>query len=145
MSEEFGESIINILDLFYKLKDQYTETFRSKYVLPIIQSTASKNEKRKQYIQLPKPKCVNCKRNVGTLFQIKQNTEYTEKSYLAKCGDEKEPCRLLLQFTIPNVVDITKEFDSQNEFTLPRGINDSIKQITNLKNEGMFGFIVNKQ
>ena len=74
MSEEFGESIINILDLFYKLKDQYTETFRSKYVLPIIQSTASKNEKRKQYIQLPKPKCVNCKRNVGTLFQIKQNT-----------------------------------------------------------------------
>jgi len=114
-------------------------------VLPIIQSTASKNEKRKKYIQLPKPKCVNCKRNVGTLFQIKQNEGLTEKSYLAKCGDEKEPCRLLLKFTIPNVVDITKELNSQNELTLPHGINDIIKQITNLKNQGMFGFILNKE
>ena len=145
MSKEFGEPIMNILDLFYKLKHQYTDTFRTKYVLPIIQSRASKNEKRKKYIQLPKPKCVNCKRNVGTLFKITQTKEYSEKSYLAKCGDEKEPCRLLLQFTIPNVVDITKEFNSQNELTLPHGINDIIKQITNLKNDGMFGFIVNKQ
>ena len=68
--DKFGEEYIEILNTFYQLKNQYQESFRTKYVQPIVQMNGSKNEKRKKYINLPKPKCVNCKRNVGTLFKI---------------------------------------------------------------------------
>jgi hypothetical protein len=40
----------------------------------------------RQMIAQIRPKCVNCKRPVGSIF------ETNERTYLARCGDAKNPC-----------------------------------------------------
>ena len=139
--DKFGEEYIEILNTFYQLKNQYQESFRTKYVQPIVQMNGSKNEKRKKYINLPKPKCVNCKRNVGTLFKIENLGISNGKKYIIKCGDEKEPCPLSVIFTIPNSVNINKEFDILNPLSLQNSLKGDKENIIELKNDGMFGFL----
>lgn len=61
------------LNEFYKLKSTYETEYYTKYVKPIISSEGmSKREKKAAYSKLPKAECINCKRNVGTLFSIKK-------------------------------------------------------------------------
>ena len=141
MNKEFSDSVIEILDLFYKLKNQYQESFKNQYITPIIQNNGSKLEKRKKYINLLPPKCVNCKRNVGTLFKIIPNDDYTGKEYIVKCGDEKEPCPLSIRFILPNVSNIGKDINSSNDNSLVNEIKSEKEEIIKLKNNGMFGFI----
>jgi len=78
---------------FYRLKDKYESTYYEKYVKPIIKSNKSKREKRVEYSKLPKNECINCKRNVGTLWDININKNNI-KYFKAKCGDITEPCPL---------------------------------------------------
>lgn len=79
---------------FYRLKDKYESTYYEKYVKPIIRSNKSKREKRVEYSKLPKNECINCKRNVGTLWDININKNNNNKYFKAKCGDITEPCPL---------------------------------------------------
>ena len=82
---------------FYKLKDKYETVYYEKYVKPIIISNQSKREKRVAYSKLPKHECINCKRNVGTIWDIKCVYKDDIKYYKAKCGDLEAPCPLDIQ------------------------------------------------
>lgn len=141
MDKDFTNEYIEIMDTFYHLKNQYQESFRNKYVQPIVKSKGSKIEKRKKYINLPKPKCVNCKRNVGTLFKIEKLGLDKGKNYSVKCGDEKEPCPLLVIFTIPNTININNELEVLNENSLVNSLKEDKNLIIELKNNAMFGFL----
>lgn len=109
-NNEDGEKVSEVLNEFYKLKAKYETTYYEKYVKPIIKSKdKSKREKRVEYSKLPKAECINCKRNVGTVFSIKPDPEDYKRVFLAKCGDLDEPCPLDIQFEIADRQSLEKQ------------------------------------
>lgn len=68
MTEETIQTPIEAINEFYRLKDKYENSYHEKYIKPIIKSNKSKKEKRIEFSRLPKNECINCKRNVGTIF-----------------------------------------------------------------------------
>lgn len=108
---------------FYKLKDKYETVYYEKYVKPIIISNQSKREKRVAYSKLPKHECINCKRNVGTIWDIKCVYKDDIKYYKAKCGDLEAPCPLDIQinYSFRDLMD--------------KSISNGFSQIENIKME----------
>lgn len=115
-----AQTPIEAIDEFYKLKNKYEEDYYEKYVKPIVKSNKTKREKRIEFSQLPKHNCVNCKRQVGTIFSI-SNYEEEFRLYVAKCGDLNEPCELDIQIKYA-------KRDSMEET-----INEGLKSIDTLK------------
>ena len=105
---------------YYRLKDKYETTYYEKYVKPIVKSNKSKREKRVEFSRLPKHECINCKRNVGTIFNISRYKKEFRK-FIAKCGDLSDPCPLDIQ--------INYAFREQIDTI----INLGLKQIENIK------------
>jgi hypothetical protein len=97
MTEQSTLTPIEVINEFYRLKDKYESGYYEKYVKPIIRSNKSKREKRVEYSKLPKHECINCKRNVGTIFNIKVDTKEQIRIFSAKCGDVQDPCPLDIQ------------------------------------------------
>ena len=93
---------IEAINEFYRLKDKYQLDYYDKYVKSIVRTDMSKKEKRIKFSRLPKHECVNCKRNVGTLFTVKYITEESIKYFIAKCGDIQDPCPLDIQISYSN-------------------------------------------
>jgi len=79
-------------DNYYKLKAQYEATLQRKKLLIIRDKDLSKKEKKQKFKRL-KSKCINCKRNGGTIFS---NTNRTLK---AVCGHSANPCKLNFEIT----------------------------------------------
>ena len=90
-------SPIEAINEFYRLKDKYENEYYEKYVKPILKNKKSKREKRVEYSRLPKHECINCKRNVGTIFSITLNDDDYVRQFISKCGDLSEPCPLDIQ------------------------------------------------
>lgn len=88
---------IEAINEYYRLKDKYKTEYYENHVKPILKSKKSKREKRLDFSKLPKPICINCKRNVGTIFSIVNNETEDFKQFIAKCGDIQEPCPLDIQ------------------------------------------------
>lgn len=112
MTEQTILTPIESINEFYRLKDKYESGYYEKYVKPIIKSNKSKREKRVEFSKLPKHECINCKRNVGTLFNIKIDVEDNNKIFKANCGDVQDPCPLDIQIKYANresIDKITKE------------------------------------
>jgi hypothetical protein len=87
-------SVDDAINEYYRLKNVYETSYYEKYIKPIIKATKkSKREKRVEYSKLPKAECVNCKRNVGTIFAINYKDIWT-RQFAVKCGDLTEPCPL---------------------------------------------------
>ena len=97
MAEKAGTDKIKTeeaVNEFYKMKDKYETSFKEKYLNPILKAdNLSKREKKAEFAKLPKAECINCKRNVGTIFSITRSSDFYRK-YVAKCGDVSEPCPL---------------------------------------------------
>jgi len=96
MSEE-KLNPIEAINEFYRLKDKYESVFYDKYVKPIIKSKKTNKEKRVEFARLPKHECINCKRNVGTIFNISYDSKELLRKFMAKCGDLNDPCPLDIQ------------------------------------------------
>ena len=77
---------------YYKLKQKYEHDYYDKYIKPIVKSKQSTREKRIAFAKLPKYKCVNCQRQVNSVFTINNIDEI--KTYKATCGDVDKPCAL---------------------------------------------------
>ena len=99
MTEQLTITPIEAINEFYRLKDKYESSYYEKYVKPIVNSRKSKREKRIEYSKLPKHECINCKRNVGTIFNISNNNKKQTRNFSAKCGDLKDPCPLDIKIT----------------------------------------------
>lgn len=135
-NNEDAEKVSEVLNEFYKLKSKYETTYYEKYVKPIIKSKdKSKREKRVEYSKLPKAECINCKRNVGTVFSIKPDPEDYKRVFLAKCGDLDDPCPLDIQFEIADRQSLekqTKEDTNDLKYIKTKIIVD--------KNDTIFGY-----
>lgn len=140
MAEQNENKNLNVNDAlneYYKLKSNYEENYHDKYIKPILRSkNKSKREKRLEYQKLPKPECINCKRNVGSIFTIKKNTAEYFRQFVAKCGDLKDPC----PFNI--VIDYTQRTELNKELLdHDHDINIIKNKIIKDKNNVMFGYV----
>ena len=112
---------IEAINEFYRLKDKYESGYYDKYVKPILKSNKSKREKRVDFSKLPKHECINCKRNVGTIFSIIPNDKELLRNFMAKCGDLSNPCPL----------DIQIKYSSREPFDIT--ISNGLKDIEDIK------------
>jgi hypothetical protein len=129
--------IRDVLNEFYKLKSKYEMNFYDKFLRPIISSkTKSKREKKIDYSKLPKPECVNCKRNVGSIFTIKNIKDDFKRLFTAKCGDIADPCPFNIIFEIADKQQL--DFES---VLINKELNDIKTDIVKGKNDIMFRYI----
>ena len=133
MTEKQTLTPIEAINEFYRLKDKYETVYYEKYVKPIVLSKKSKREKRVDYSKLPKHACINCKRNVETIFKVSSNNTELLKQFIDKCGDFQDPCPLDIQ--------INYAFREQFDTLIKEGLDkiESIKlQIIKAKNNAIF-------
>ena len=84
---------IESLEEYFKLKSKYEESVQR------MREKAKERAKRRkmgvketrQFMRQLKPKCVNCKRPVGTVFKQRK------QRYIAYCGDAETPCPLKIE------------------------------------------------
>ena len=88
---------------------------------------------------MPKAECINCKRNVGTIFSVKADPEDYKRIFVAKCADIDEPCPLNIHFEMADRQNIQKQTVSDT---------DDLKYIKTKiiqdKNDVMFGYVDQK-
>jgi hypothetical protein len=146
--KEFNDAVF----IFYKLKNQYEYAIDEEKKKIIKLKDLSWREKRREYKRY-KPKCINCRRAVGTVFSVgKQlplsksgegvnedvnidNTENDSRILRAYCGDRLNPCPLNIDIT-SNLFN-TKEYLNEDEENL---INDK-SEVIKYKNDLLFGYL----
>jgi len=138
--EENRTAFYNMVSLYYNYKHQY-EMIKEKMRRRISASFEKRNtDKARQAYLKKKPECVNCGRNVGTIFQTEFRTMLTDEDFrrtlVAKCGDNVSPCNLDIQISMPYML----LFDDTIEPT-KESINSYKKRIIQIKNEVMFGYM----
>jgi hypothetical protein len=134
MSEKIN--IDDAINEYYKLKSKYETAYYDTYIKPIVKAKAkdkSKREKRIEYSKLPKAECVNCKRNVGSVFSITEKS--FARTFIAKCGDINDPCPLNINILASKFVTYEDEIKSQ-EKDINKLKTDIIKEKYNI----MFGY-----
>jgi len=136
MTEEDRIQINEAIFTFYKLKNDYQTNFYDHFVKNIVNSGRSRNEKKNLYKKLPKPPCINCKRNVSTLFSVK-NIKDTH-IYNAKCGDITDPCPLDIRISVPLSETYEKLFIASDSSI--GSINLLKTKIIKAKNDLLFGY-----
>ena len=134
-------TINEALNEYYKLKAKYQENYHDKYIKPILRSNdKSKREKRLEYQKLPKAECINCKRNVGSIFSIKIDPKEYSRTFIASCGDLNDPCPLDIKFDYTFRNELNKELlDADHD------INEIKNKIIIDKNNMMFGYVEQKK
>lgn len=126
-------SVEDAVNEYYRLKNVYETSYYEKYISPIVKaSKKSKREKRVEFSKLPKAECVNCKRNVGTIFSITEKS--SNRVFTAKCGDSADPCPL-------NINIVNSQYNTfANEIVKYDDINKLKTDIIKEKYDIMFGY-----
>jgi len=112
ISADFPES----LETYFELKQMY-ERAAYKIKKETYERARSFNGKihkkaARELLKQVKPKCVNCKRPVGSIFMTDKRT------YIAKCGDSKNPCNLHLKLyagSYGSLMDLLESFHNYVE------------------------------
>jgi hypothetical protein len=125
---EFDEKLTK----FYTLKNNYLENIEKLKTQLFDKEKLSKKEKQKLFLE-KKPKCINCHRNVGTIFEVK-SIELT-KTLKAICGDTAEPCPLHLELKLGYYLLYTQDFKNATD-----KINKLKLEIILLKNNLLFHY-----
>jgi hypothetical protein len=121
---------------YYKLKNKYESDYNKDKQKIIKNKQMSWKEKRNEYKQL-KPKCINCKRPVGTIFSVKHTGEPNDdfRELKAMCGSLSEPCSLNININAGvtyNIMEHIKE--------LEKDIENYKNEIIEYKNHLLFGY-----
>ena len=134
MSEKI--SVDDAMSEYYRLKNVYETSYYEKYVKPIVKAEKkSKREKRVEFSKLPKAECINCKRNVGSVFSISYKDSSTRK-FSVKCGDTAAPCPLNIDMIVGKYETFEEEIHKY-EKDIDKLKTDIIKE----KYDIMFGYV----
>jgi hypothetical protein len=123
------------LEQYYKLKSLYENNYEKDKIKIIRDQTKSWREKRSEF-QKWKPKCINCKRPVGTRFTQKFNETEAATIFRAVCGSLSEPCNLNIELN-SSKAELYPEIISQ----LKKDIRSSKMDIIQNKNKLIFNYI----
>lgn len=129
--------------MYYGLKTQYQQIKNEMKKKLMEKNKKNKSNKsvetlRNEY-RMTQPKCINCERKVGTIFETELRTTYSDDDYrrilVAKCGDKNAPCNLDIQISLPLVNTYDESILSSVEMI------DGLKtRIIKIKNDVMFGY-----
>jgi hypothetical protein len=123
---------------YYQWKQKYEQEKQEILQQVISQPITSIKEKRQEYQNLPLPKCISCRRQVGTLWS-RPIIEGQIHLY-AICGDSSQPCTLLLDIALP----VVKNLES-----VLREVQEDIRKIKEeiviIKNNLLFGYVSQQQ
>lgn len=128
----YNEDMIKAINNYYKLKNIY-ETKYKKAISLIRDNDSLSLKQKKNKIKSLKPKCIKCKRNVGSLFKLENRV------LIAKCGDEVSPCSLDIQINKGAFVTEIKSIDFWNST-----MSEDKNSIITTKLDYLFGFIDEK-
>jgi hypothetical protein len=137
MDSEKRAEYANALNTYYKLKTAYENAYNKDKNKIIKMKGLSWKEKRVEFAKL-KPKCINCKRPVGTLFYT--TNQKGERSLVAKCGDKSNPCPLNIVIDLGYIVNLSTELINDE-----KTISDVKNEIIIDKNNLLFGYITSKE
>jgi len=135
MEAEKKKKFLEGLNTYYKLKSEYEEANLKNRNKIMKNQNLSWKEKRAEYKKL-KPKCINCKRPVGSIFSSVYNPDENGRKLMAICGNRANPCPL--NITI-NLGETTTYFDDIT--ILEKEIAILKNKIIKEKNDLIFGYI----
>ena len=124
---------------YYSLKNAYDEnkkTHKNRSFLDLGENDVANWKLKKTLLNQTKPKCVNCKRNVGTIFSNNFNAENKNRILIAKCGDINAPCELNIELSL-NPVYLLDEQVRQNK----KDLTSNQDVIIRTKNDLLFGYL----
>jgi hypothetical protein len=136
--EEDKRKFLEGLNNYFKMKSEYEETNLKNRKKIIKNPDLSWKEKRSEYKKL-KPKCINCKRPVGTIFSNLYNPEESGRKLMAVCGDRTSPCPLNIIINLGE----TTTYLNDNDI-LEKEIIQLKNRIIKEKNDLIFGYISSK-
>lgn len=119
---------------YYAIKNVYDEEYNSIKVDLIRNQTLTWKEKRNELLK-KNAKCVNCKRNVGTIF-TRNTDENLNTTIKASCGDKIAPCPLNIEIEI----DFIENIPEHNENSVKEK-NQLQDELIIYKNDVVFGYI----
>lgn len=127
------------LEQYYKLKSMYENNYEKDKIKIIRDQTKSWREKRTEF-QKWKPKCINCKRPVGTRFSHKYDETEAATFFRAVCGSLSEPCNLNIELKSTQT-ELYPEIINR----LEKDIQNSKMEIIQNKNKLIFNYINQEQ
>ena len=129
------QELYRALNTYYSLKSEYEDNVDKLKKRIMENKTLSWKEKHKEYRKL-KPKCINCNRPVGTIFDIRFQKEVESRIAKAMCGDRTNPCALNIELNLGMVTNIEDELhDSETK------IREIRREIIKDKNDLLFGYV----
>ena len=123
------------LDQYYKLKTNYENNSEKDKLKIIKDPSKSWKEKRMEFKKL-KPKCINCRRPVGTRFTRTFDAEDQCVILKAICGSLSEPCSLHIELKSTKT-----ELYPELIHGLEQDIREDKKEIINNKKKIIFNYI----
>ena len=129
------QELYRALNTYYSLKSEYEDNVDKLKKKIMGNKTLSGKEKHKEY-QKMKPKCINCNRPVGSIFDIRFQKEVESRIAKAMCGDRTNPCALNIELNLGMIMNIEDELhDSETK------IRDIRREIIKDKNDLLFGYV----
>ena len=128
------EEFDNAVNKFYELKNEYDTSIKDAKARITNKTHLSDKEKRDEFRKL-RIRCVNCKRNVKTIFQIRLDNEKENRVAKAMCGDRVNPCPLNIEINLGRTTTIANEVNR-----LHKSIADIKQKIVIIKNNLLFGY-----
>ena len=127
------------LDTFYRLKGEYETKLEDAKRKISKKSHLTTKEKRDEYKRI-KAKCVNCNRNVGSIFEVKYNKEAEARIAKAMCGDRINPCPLNIEINLGKILNLASEVNEHYD-----QIVKLKQQVVTVKNDLLFGYVAPDQ
>jgi hypothetical protein len=130
---------IDKLENYYFLKNVYSENVKTQKNRSFLNldDVDNKNWKlKKSLLKTSKPKCVNCKRNVGTIFSNSYNLENKSRILIAKCGDIESPCGLNIELLLNPVYLLDEQLRVDK-----KELSSNQDKIIRTKNDLLFGYL----
>jgi hypothetical protein len=136
-TEQNDSEFIEALKKYYRFKSEYDDSLKVEKKKIMSMEGLSIKDKRNEFLKLKK-KCVNCKRPVGTIFNIKLSGETVGKDrhLIAICGDRNEPCPLNIDINIGAINDIRNILNGYES-----DLNEYKNKVIVDKNDLLFGYI----
>jgi hypothetical protein len=131
--DEGKRKFIESLHQYYSYKDKYESNLKKDKAQIIKLEGLSWREKRIEFMKI-KPKCINCRRPVGSIFSTKVQED--GRHLIALCGDRKNPCPFNININLGLVQNIQDNL--RNDET---SLNDYKRDVIIDKNDLLFGYI----
>ena len=125
------------LDQYFRYKSNYEGLIKNEKNKINKLPGLSWREKRIEFMKI-KPKCVNCKRPVGSIFSTKVDDD--GRHLIAICGDRKAPCPFNININLGLVENIRDNLNSDED-----ALSQNKREIIIYKNDMLFGYITEEE